>query len=675
MKELKCYKEYEINLNIEEVIQKEDYVIIKSKNNKYLYLNKELKKKEITFKGVLNIQSIEIKDIYKNYFLLINKEQSKVLIYDFIKEQIIVEEINNKIEKENNIYRMINENKIIIGTETGSLFVYDLKQKNNNKVLTTVNDEIIEIKISKDYIFVSSYNNKITVYSKLDYSIQKKLYHKKDIAIKLFTDIKTNELYYYLRSERIKYFDFKNNFIFNDIFSSKVELYKLNQNMMVIEKNKKKLLNKKNEILILDNFIEEEYNFIGNIGEYILFLNKKIIKVYKKENIKEQIIEILKSVKTKEEMKIFLNKYSINPFLTEKEIKRIILNDFKKTKEKYSDLIEEGRNSELYEVLEKYSNISYLKEYITTLKVSPEVYKSFQKYFNLKEYHKCYTIVNNNPFLKETRNYKKMEQIFVSKIINIQKRNLSQEEIKRYLGNFILVSQKNEIIRKMLNYSSKNDTLKKLYEEKEYKKILLHTKEDKRFSNEEWYRKMIEELENKYQKIYNLKEVNKIEDYIDFFNKIGYKKIEIKEIEKELIEYKVFIKSTNLIKFLDTKNKFIKSSIKYRKYIKEVKEEFKEIEKFYKNKEISKIIIKYKKYEGSSKEEELSNKIKDLIFEIIISINSEEEKSELLSAYIRIYGEDENTFLLKKTIKTKESKIIELKELIKYIKEKNVVQN
>jgi hypothetical protein len=217
--------------------------------------------------------------------------------------------------------------------------------------------------------------------------------------------------------------------------------------------------------------------------------------------------------------------------------------------------------------------------------------------------------------------------------------------------------------------------LKKLYEEKEYKKILLHTKEDKRFSNEEWYRKMIEELENKYQKIYNLKEVNKIEDYIDFFNKIGYKKIEIKEIEKELIEYKVFIKSTNLIKFLDTKNKFIKSSIKYRKYIKEVKEEFKEIEKFYKNKEISKIIIKYKKYEGSSKEEELSNKIKDLIFEIIISINSEEEKSELLSAYIRIYGEDENTFLLKKTIKTKESKIIELKELIKYIKEKNVVQN
>jgi hypothetical protein len=190
--------------------------------------------------------------------------------------------------------------------------------------------------------------------------------------------------------------------------------------------------------------------------------------------------------------------------------------------------------------LDLYKNVKCKQIQIRDLFSAFKNYSRFQGFFYEKKYALAYAMSSKFPALKQTAQYKKMEQIFKIAFSNAQRLVAQGNEgsAKALLSQYSTISSKKPIIKMILTQNKEFHEFLKAIEKKDFKKIseLINTNElFKQIPN---YISLHNEIENKFQKIeQNIKiaQIDIAREQLSTLEEIPHNKNRVQQFYRECI--------------------------------------------------------------------------------------------------------------------------------------------
>lgn len=250
----------------------------------------------------------------------------------------------------------------------------------------------------------------------------------------------------------------------------------------------------------------------------------------------------------------------------------------------------DGDINSAQEITRPLMQISSKKAEIELIYKAFKYYETFQLLFHEKKYSLVYSMSERYPALKETKEYKSVENFWKRDFVEAQKQMLlnNTEAAKALLRDYIMIPSKRSIIKFIL-YSNKDFIgFLQAVEEREFSKLNEILKENKNFANLDHYQSLNKEIQESVytaQELLAIGNVDHAEIIIQRLEKISQyekKALELKEASQKIKElytafnddklflcYKLIdanssLKETDLGKHLQDKwNKDIKSWERY----------------------------------------------------------------------------------------------------------------
>jgi len=428
---------------------------------------------------------------------------------------------------------------IVMGCEDGSIYIYNFNSKLNDKIIKNNSSKINALYYFNDLILLSG-NDKGDIYI-----------HNTDKTIKKietgFTKIK--------QIVRLP----ETNYIFVVGDSNYLSVYDVNS-VKLVSSTYIKFESKIDKIEIIDR-----YNIF-------VLLNTGFIKRVVLENLLD------------------LNDLIVNNLLVEAFLvveKDAILKDsdeYKKIEHKYKDIHNEAikyliktNYDKALEMLEPFKKIESKKQKIKQLFNAFKYYERFKILVIEEKYLIAYSMCHKFKDLQQTPEYYQMENRFKSIFKNAQQLMIygDTDKAETILSKFIIVTQKRDIIKLMLNHNNYFIDLLKAIESDDFKTIYKIIKIDKTFlkiydinSVENKIKLILQNIQNNI-KILNVENIYKDIDKLRGIDNLKLKLFNLlkncKVIEKlkdayekddfiscyELLDKNIFLNSVELSSFLD----------------------------------------------------------------------------------------------------------------------------
>ena len=340
--------------------------------------------------------------------------------------------------------KFFHHHKMVSGSKTGELIVWNYPKGEVFKRLDNVNDMVLDIAFSNDYkyMFVVANNTKKLAFFDLEeYSLIT------DEFVKIISSPTTIEFIAELNYIVIGTID--GEVIFYDLYQDEKELRKF-----INEKNfekayelvyKNPFLRKSNVYLQLEKYWEDSLQkaqLLLEKGE--VNTAKSILAPFLKVSLKRAFIQnLLKDFLEFEKFKLAVEKrkyplaYSLvakYPFLKETKYYKIMEQDWKKRFTKAKELIlRNGSEDEVKEILKPFRGVSQKTPFIQALFNEKKLYNIFTQKLMKKEFEEFFDFVNRYPFLVDTEEYQKAVK-YGGQLLNKAKELLKEGEYKKVLN-------------------------------------------------------------------------------------------------------------------------------------------------------------------------------------------------------------------------------------------------